>query len=164
SAYAALGLEPGASIRMLKRQFKMLVRTWHPDRFIGDPQGSAEANHRLRVINRAYNTILATDFQHATPQVRRVPPPAPSDAADKFIAREPPVTVRLTPEQIDAIVESLKAHDRRPSLTEQIRIEPWNRGLSLAVAIAYIVESGLASWRNPWPVLTAWRVTPTLPA
>ena len=167
SAYAALGLEPGAPLPIVKRQFKTLVRTWHPDRFVGDPQGVAEANQRLRIINRAYNTILAT-FNHAPPQLRRDPPtaapaPSPSGSAQGG-PRHPPVSIRLTPEQIDAIVESLKAHGRRTSLSEQIRIEPWNRGLSLAVAIAYVCESAWATWQNPWPALTMLRVTPTLPA
>src|SRR6185436_17138936 len=116
SAYAALGLEPGAPMPIVKRQFRTLVRTWHPDRFVGDAQGAAEANHRLRIINRAYNTILET-FNHAPPQLRRDPPtpePAPSGSAQGG-RREPPVTIRLTPEQIDAIVESLQGHGRRPS-------------------------------------------------
>ncbi len=174
SAYAALGLEPGASLRMVKRQFKTLVRTWHPDRFVRDAQGMTEANHRLRVINQAYNTILASDFQRAIPQIRRGPPPPPpvarsnggaaSTASGDTPPRARPVVERLTPEQIDAIVDALKAHTRRPPLRDQISSEPWNRGLSLAVAVAYIFEGVWMAWRNPWPTLTAWKVRPTLPA
>src|SRR6185295_19402371 len=135
SAYAALGLEPGASLGTVKRQFKTLVRKWHPDRFVGDPQGIVEANHRLRVINQAYNTILAADFQPTVPQVRR-DPPAPPHAGRAASAdagtpppRAQPIRERLTADEIDAIVDALKAHGRRPSLKEQIRTEPWNRGL-----------------------------------
>jgi hypothetical protein len=172
SAYAALGLEPGASLRVVKRQFKTIVRKWHPDRFVGDPQGIVEANQRLRVINQAYNTILAS-FRPLIPQIRRdpPPPPAPPRSDNGSSARAPdepprprPVMERLTPEQIDAIVDALKAHGRRPSLTDQIRTEPWNRGLSLAVAVAFIVEGAWTTWRNPWPTLSAWHVKPTMPA
>ena len=58
SAYAVLGLQPGASLQEVRQQFKNLVRRWHPDRFANDPQGRAEANDRLRVINSAYSTIV----------------------------------------------------------------------------------------------------------
>src|SRR5258705_9264453 len=106
SAYAALGIEPGASLGMVKRQFKTLVRRWHPDRFVGDPQGTIEANHRLRVINQAYNTIIASDFRPVVPQIRRDPTPPPSPArsdngssvhAQDIPPRAPPVMERLTP-------------------------------------------------------------------
>jgi hypothetical protein len=171
SAYAALGLEPGASLRMVKQQFKTLVRRWHPDRFVGDPQGMLEANHRLRVINQAYNTIVASDFRPAVPPLRREPPPPPPRPgngsppnADNPPPPPRPVRERLTPEEIDAIVDALKAHGRRPSLKDQIRTEPWNRGLSLAVAMAFIVEGAWTTWRNPWPTLSAWHVKPTMSA
>ena len=78
SAYAVLGLQPGASLHKVKRQFKTLVRRWHPDRFASDPQGKAEANDRLRVINIAYSTILQTGFGEAIPQVPRDPASARS--------------------------------------------------------------------------------------
>jgi len=165
SAYAALGLEPGASLRVVKRQFKMLVRTWHPDRFAGDSQGTIEANDRLRVINQAYNTILAADFRQAAPQLRRAPVVDPTANTDTSSAPPPrPVVERLTPEQIDAIVDAMRGHTRRPSIAEQIRNDPWNRGLSLAVAVAYVFEAVLMAWRNPWPALSAWNVKPTMPA
>lgn len=170
SAYAALGLEPGASLRVVKRQFKRLVRTWHPDRFVGDQQGIAEANHRLRVINQAYNTILASDFHQTIQQIRRDPPrPAPvradgSQAPPDAPPRERPVSPPLTPDEIDAIVDAFKSRARRPSLGEQIRDDPWNRGLSLGVAATYVLEAAWRTWQNPWPILAAWHVKPTLPA
>lgn len=164
SAYAALGLEPGASLKMVKRQFKALVRTWHPDRFAGDPQGVVEANHRLRVINQAYNTILAADFRQVIPPSRSDPAAGTANSTMSAPPRPGPVVERLTPDEIDAIVDALKAHTRRPSLPEQIRSDPWNRGLSLAVAVAYVFEATWIAWRNPWPALSAWNVRPTMPA
>jgi hypothetical protein len=59
NAYAVLGLPPGASLPLVKRQYRSLVRKWHPDRFIGDPQGIAEATQKLRIVNRAYDTLDA---------------------------------------------------------------------------------------------------------
>lgn len=53
-AYAMLEVSPGASIREVRRQFKKLVRRWHPDRFPVDPQGRVEAARRMTEINAAY--------------------------------------------------------------------------------------------------------------
>ena len=163
SAYAALGVEPGGSLQEVKRQFKVLVRTWHPDRFAGDPQGAVEANHRLRIINQAYNTIIAADFPPIAPVARPHHEPSPSHSGETPPSTRP-VVERLTPEQIDAIVDALKAHEPRPSFGDQIRSEPWNRGLSLAVAVAYMFESVVAACQSPWPTVSAWHVTATLPA
>jgi hypothetical protein len=38
-------------------QYRKLVRQWHPDRFANDPQGAAEATHRLRLIIQAFETL-----------------------------------------------------------------------------------------------------------
>ena len=66
SAYATLGLSRGASSRAVKRQYKALVKQWHPDRFTGDAQGIAEATVMLKAVNHAYTTIL----EHRSAQVR----------------------------------------------------------------------------------------------
>ena len=57
-AYALLELAPGASPDVVRKQYKALVRRWHPDRFAGDPQGQSEASLRMRAINDAYHLIL----------------------------------------------------------------------------------------------------------
>jgi hypothetical protein len=67
-AYATLGLPFGASRRELRRQYKKLVRTWHPDRFGGDPVGQATATEQLGRINRAYRAVLdELDLQAPAP-------------------------------------------------------------------------------------------------
>jgi DnaJ-class molecular chaperone len=71
-AYSQLGLLPGASADRLRKQYKALVRRWHPDRFAGDPQGQAEAAIRMRAINDAYHLILRR-ISAATTQADPVP-------------------------------------------------------------------------------------------
>jgi hypothetical protein len=66
-AFAQLGLSPGASPAQVRAQYKALVRRWHPDRFLSDPRGQAEAADRMREINAAYELIL-----------KGWPPPPPS--------------------------------------------------------------------------------------
>src|SRR4029450_9869833 len=56
-ACAELGLTPSASRREAKRAYRKLVKRWHPDRFVNDPQAQAEATLRLQRINEAYQAI-----------------------------------------------------------------------------------------------------------
>ena len=53
-AYATLGLPPVCSHRDAVRQYKALVKRWHPDQYATDPQGQAEAAQRMREINAAF--------------------------------------------------------------------------------------------------------------
>jgi DnaJ domain len=50
SAYAALGLEPGADAAAVERAYKKLIKEHHPDREGGDARRAAE-------INRAYRDL-----------------------------------------------------------------------------------------------------------
>jgi hypothetical protein len=52
SAYAALGLQPGADARAVERAYKSLIKQHHPDREGGDSARAAE-------INRAYRELRA---------------------------------------------------------------------------------------------------------
>ena len=52
SAYAALGLEPGADEAAIERAYKALIKEHHPDRLGGDAARAAE-------INRAYRELRA---------------------------------------------------------------------------------------------------------
>jgi curved DNA-binding protein CbpA len=53
SAYAALGLEPGADSSAIEQAYKRLIKQHHPDRDGGNPGKAAE-------INRAYRDLRAT--------------------------------------------------------------------------------------------------------
>lgn len=52
SAYAALGLEPGADSGAIEQAYKKLIKEHHPDREGGDARRAAE-------INRAYRELMA---------------------------------------------------------------------------------------------------------
>src|ERR671916_683191 len=52
SAYATLGLEPGADSAAVERAYKRLIKEHHPDRAGGDARRAAE-------INRAYRELRA---------------------------------------------------------------------------------------------------------
>ena len=92
-AYATLGLRRGCSRREAARAYKALVRRWHPDRHGADPDGQAEATVRLREINGAFE-VVSRALADTKPE--RVPTP------------ETQFGSRLPPEEIDAIVASMR--------------------------------------------------------
>lgn len=61
SAYAVLGLAPGASLEEVKQRYRKLVRENHPDKHIAagvPPEMVALATRRLQAINESYADIL----------------------------------------------------------------------------------------------------------
>ncbi len=93
-AYAVLGLPAHASPEQIKRRYRILVKTWHPDRFASDPAAQAEATDRLSHINRAYHLLAGSSAQN----------PGPSASSDAPAASSPH---RLTREEIDRIVDAI---------------------------------------------------------
>ena len=65
SAYAALGLRPGASRVEVDDAYRRLIKLHHPDRAGGDPARAAE-------VNRAY-TLLRRERLASGPQARPMP-------------------------------------------------------------------------------------------
>jgi hypothetical protein len=53
SAYAALGLEPGADPAAIEQAYKRLIKQHHPDRAGGDAKRAAEINRAYRELRRA---------------------------------------------------------------------------------------------------------------
>jgi len=93
SPFSTLGVPPDVSLPELKRAYRRLVRSWHPDRFHDDPIRRTEAEERLTIINAAYRDALAilADRRRPSPPLRATPPlhssPQPS----------PPPRTRETP-------------------------------------------------------------------
>jgi hypothetical protein len=71
--YKILELEPGASSEELKRAYRDLVKVWHPDRFVDDPQLQQKALEKLKEINEAYARLQSAQ---PSPQLKtRQPAP-----------------------------------------------------------------------------------------
>jgi hypothetical protein len=62
SAYAALGLEPGADASDVDRAYKQLIKEHHPDREGGDSARAAEINRAYRELRAAFGSRDALDF------------------------------------------------------------------------------------------------------
>ncbi|HVM22461.1 MAG TPA: J domain-containing protein [Sphingomicrobium sp.] len=50
SAYAVLGLEPGANLSAIEQAYRRLIKQHHPDREGGDPARAAEINNAYREL------------------------------------------------------------------------------------------------------------------
>jgi hypothetical protein len=105
-AYALLELAPGASLDLVRKQYKALVRRWHPDRFAGDPQGQSEASVRMRAINDAYHVIVQRSSRTATPEAPRPPRPHGQPLSREEIERI--VAALGTDGPVDLLLASLR--------------------------------------------------------
>ncbi|MDJ0617284.1 MAG: dynamin family protein [Calothrix sp. MO_192.B10] len=58
-AYKILGLQPGTSLAEIKKTYKKLVRKWHPDLYVDQPQMQQQAQKNMRLVNEAYSILSA---------------------------------------------------------------------------------------------------------
>jgi DnaJ-domain-containing protein 1 len=57
-AYGILGLQAYASQAEVKQAYRTLVKKWHPDLFVNQPQLLKQAQEKMHLVNDAY-TILS---------------------------------------------------------------------------------------------------------
>jgi DnaJ domain len=55
--YRALGLQPGAPAKDVRRAYLRLVKQWHPDRFTRDSRAQSAAQEKVKEINEAYSFL-----------------------------------------------------------------------------------------------------------
>jgi hypothetical protein len=70
SAYAALGLRPGADAESIDRAYRHLIKKYHPDRAGGDAARAAEINQAYREIRRSRTLEDPLDFNEEFPAPR----------------------------------------------------------------------------------------------
>jgi DnaJ domain len=129
SAYATLGLPNNAPRSAVRRQYRLLVKRWHPDRFNGDPDGIREATLRLRAINQAHDTI-----QNSWDGIARH---SQSEDIQESSQRE----VKAVSFSREEIAEMISAIQETESFFERARRDPWNRCLPLLAAFTDLVWS-----------------------
>jgi hypothetical protein len=61
-AYRVLGLQPTAAFTEVKKAYKTLVKKWHPDLFVNQPQMQKQVQEKMRLVNEAYNIL--NDHHH----------------------------------------------------------------------------------------------------
>ncbi len=56
-AYKILGLPQDAAFADVKQTYKTLVKKWHPDLFVNQPQMQKQAQEKMRLFNEAYTVL-----------------------------------------------------------------------------------------------------------
>jgi len=131
-AYATLELPPVSPPRETLRQYRRLVKRWHPDRYANDPQGQAEASQRMREINAAFAVLRPTLSRFERPAPSSPKPPT----VDRAAPREPTFGARLRPDEVDAIVDVMAG----PSMFE-IFFRLFGRGLLVVGGLTLLAIS-----------------------
>jgi hypothetical protein len=67
SAYAVLGLKPGAEPAEVERAYKRLIKQYHPDREGGDAKRAAEINRAYRDLRGERNDLILEDWNAVDP-------------------------------------------------------------------------------------------------
>ena len=138
-AYVVLDLSPPVTKARLRRQYKALVKRWHPDRYQADPAMRAEASLRLRDINAAYNLVVASLAATETSESARSSRPSEddrqSDASFGPSNEETAQPFSLSREQMDAIVDSINQMNR---LWPEMSVHRW---LSVAAVVMNFIAS-----------------------
>jgi hypothetical protein len=151
-AYAILGVTPGTPIHIVRRKYKRLVSKWHPDRFQKDAGACAEANERMRQINRAFQVIQRSGVAFA---------PAATNGP-KIPERQSPFGAGLTPLERQEIIDAINmSRSPRDAFVEN----PWNCGASLGLVIlniAYVVKNHLLDIPTPPTSVFAVALSPVL--
>ena len=120
------------------RQYKRLVRRWHPDQYANDPQGQAEASRQIRAINEAFAIIqraasgVVDDDAPSSAQDATAADTATSpDARSRFFGQ------RLTDAELDEIVTSMNSPTFAGSLARYLV-----SGLALGWGLILILQPG----------------------
>lgn len=88
--YETLGLQPGASLEEVKRAYRTLAKSWHPDRFTHDPALKQQAEEKLKAINHAYHFLRDNLQTHAvSSQVAHSTPAQSASAAEASPSPQP---------------------------------------------------------------------------
>ncbi|UKO96662.1 dynamin family protein [Nostoc sp. UHCC 0870] len=56
-AYKILGLPQDAAFADIKQAYKSLVKKWHPDLYVNQPQMQKQAQEKMRLFNEAYTVL-----------------------------------------------------------------------------------------------------------
>jgi len=54
-----LDITPDTDLSGLKSTYRSLIKEWHPDKFVGDDERQAEAEHKSKSIIEAYHFLVS---------------------------------------------------------------------------------------------------------
>lgn len=103
-AYRVLGALPDSSALEIRRAYRRLAKTWHPDRFAHDSPQQQRATERMREINEAFELVKHAPLRfHVDAQPEVATPPtdwtwtSSSTSTSNSSSTPPPVAYRSEP-------------------------------------------------------------------
>ena len=81
--YAILGVAPGTSYEDIRKAYRQLVKAWHPDLLLHNPELQRIAHHKLSNINLAYESLRSHLASDAFSEERSKVDPAPAVEANR---------------------------------------------------------------------------------
>jgi len=109
-SYRILGVRPGASWKQLRKAYKSLVNTWHPDRFQQDVRKRKLAEEKTKEITQSYKElaeyykkfgVLPLADEPETHEAEDAPPPIVPERQPEPESRTKPTPAGTAP--VDAI-------------------------------------------------------------
>ena len=62
-----LGLSPTASASEIKKQYKRLVKKWHPDKWAAGTENHVNATEKMKMLNESFQLIKEAPLQYENP-------------------------------------------------------------------------------------------------
>ena len=155
SAYAALGLEPGADPAAIERAYKRLIKLHHPDREGGDAGRAAEINRAYRELRGGAGPFEPLTFHDdELPQVRR------NAWLQTAIITIVGIGLLSVVRPMATYIRQLSKDSSQPSVSEQAAAarpaDPMDQPLDI-LAIKGAAREALANRRSPASLLSVSR-------
>ncbi len=149
--YKLLGVARDASPEAIKRRYRRLARTCHPDRFFGNTQAQLDAKELMQAVNDAFARVRSAPLRARPDAPASPPPPPPSPPATPASAGARSWRVyqgRLDPAVREALIESL----RMPSVLDLLdQMLPLPLGIGAAFLATFGLGRALAD--NDWTLI-----------
>jgi TPR repeat protein len=155
-----LGVEPGVSAKALKKAYRDLVKTWHPDRFHNSPKQRQEAEEKLKHINLAFERVQEYRASRPPQSTARPSRPSGTEPSAPFPKPKPPSVKprpKPTPKPPARNATQPGAPKKTPPLEQsETTGQRWGRPVSITVAFAILLvlavpATWLAKRKSPAP-------------
>ena len=119
--YQILELSRQATPQEIKASYRRLIKQWHPDQFVGDPNTAEIAEEKVKQINLAYDAITASQHKFGTVASRRSRSEARSPKASIQTTHLDPISLY---QQASEQVNQGDYRSATESLSIAIKLEP----------------------------------------
>jgi len=125
--YKVLGIKPESNWSELRNAYKKSIQKWHPDRFKDETPEKLAAEHKIKVINIAYNQIHQYYRDNSS-----LPPLDEINKEDTIVD----ATKKTTSRKASVTDTQIKTHSERKSIIKDKRKNSSKRFITFIVLIS----------------------------